>query len=134
MDMVINHGLVNSVVAPAKVVTGNYLAYAKLTKAQRAFVAADLVTGAAQLVQPTVLDAAWLASVNPTYAHYALRHSEQERFLIEKGILPLAPTVPAMKALPAPVDPVRQLADIVGVLGVGGTLDALTAIEQHAIA
>jgi hypothetical protein len=129
MHMALKHAPVNSV-ATLQTVTGSYLAHAKLTKAQRAFIAADLHSGATQLVHPTVVQSAWLAVVNPTYAHYALRKSERDRALIESGALPLA--LPAVKALPAPVSSTAKLAEVVAELGVSGTLDALSTLEKSA--
>jgi hypothetical protein len=110
-----------------RLVTGQWLAHAKLTLAERAYLAGDLYTGAAQLVQPTMLQSAALAKVNATYAHAAFRRPA-DRLLVESGAVPLVPSV-MPKALPKPVDPVEQLADVVAAVGVNGTLGLLAQIE-----
>lgn len=68
----LRHELVNGV-ATLKTVTGSWLAHARLTKAERAFIARDLYVGDTLLIKPTVVQSAWLAVVNPTYAHWAIR-------------------------------------------------------------
>jgi hypothetical protein len=103
-----------------------------LTLAERAYVAGDLFTGAARLVEPTKLQSAALARVNATYVHWAVRRPS-DRALVTSGAVPLA-LPPAMKALPPPAHPVALLGEVVAALGVSGTLDALTAIERGAAA
>jgi hypothetical protein len=121
-------GLFNSV-TPLKTVTGQYLVHAKLSKAERAFIARDLHVGDTQLVRPTVVQSAWLAVVNPTYAHLAIRKSENERSLIEEGLMPLTPST--VKALPAPFPSAEQkLAEAVAEIGITGALTALAVIER----
>jgi hypothetical protein len=107
------------------------LVHAKLSKAERAFLARDLYVGDVQLIKPTVTQSAWLAVVNPTYAHWAIRQSESERPLIEKGLVPLSPP---MKALPAPKTAEAKLADVVAEIGVSAALTALAALDGHVAA
>jgi len=52
-------------------ITGRHLAHARSSPIERAFLAADLHSGAKQLVSPTMMQAAHLARVNSTYAHWA---------------------------------------------------------------
>jgi len=133
MDMAIKHDLVNSV-ATLRTVTGSYLVRAKLSKVERAFIAADLYSGAIQLVYPTVVQSAWLAQVSDTYAHHALRKSERDRALVESGVLPLWPS--AVRALPppSPVSPEQKLSDVVAEIGINNTLVMLAAFERTAAA
>jgi hypothetical protein len=119
-------------VNPVRLITGQWCAHAKLSLAARAYLAADLHTGKAQLISPTVVQSARLARVNPTYVHWAVKRPN-DRLLVTSGAVPIMP--PAMpKALPAPVGPLDRLADIVAELGVNGTLNALTVIEGTAVA
>jgi hypothetical protein len=111
-----------------RLVTGQWLAHAKLTLAERAYLAGDLYTGAAQLVQPTVVQSAALARVNTCYAHWAIKRPN-DRLLVESGAVSLVPTV-MPKALPKPLDPVEQLANVVATVGVNGTLGLLAQIEN----
>ena len=70
-------------------VSGRYLAHARLTPAEWAYLAADLYNGRRFLVKPTMVQAAWLArKISTTYAHTALRRPD-ERWLVENGHLPL---------------------------------------------
>lgn len=127
----VRHELVNGT-ALLRTVTDQYLAHAKLSKAERAFLARDLYTGDVQLVRPTVTQSAWLAVVNSTYAHWAIRRPERERALIESGALPL---LPPMKTLPPPVSvsPEEQLAGVVRAFGgITNTINALAMIEHAA--
>jgi hypothetical protein len=120
---------VNSV---PRLVMGMWLAHAKLSKAERAYLAGDLYTGAARLVEPTMLQAAMLARVNVTYAHWAIKRPN-DRLLVESGAVPLVPPA-GPKALPKPVSPLDRLADVVAELGMNGTLNALTMIEGATVA
>jgi hypothetical protein len=115
-----------------RLVTGQWLARAKLTLVERAYHASDLFTGAAQLVQPTVLQSAGLARVSASYVHAAIRRPN-DRLLVESGAVPLVP--PMMpKALPAPTSPEAKLADVVSEIGINGALLALSAIERNGAA
>lgn len=123
--------LVNGVTT-LRTVTGQFLVHAKLSKAERAFLARDLYVGDVQLIKPTVTQSAWLAVVNSTYAHWAIRRPERERALIESGALPL---LPPMKTLPPPVSvsPEEQLAGVVRAFGgITNTINALAMIEHAA--
>jgi hypothetical protein len=111
-------------------VTGQWIAHAKLSLHERAYLAADLHTGVSLLVEPTIGQSADLARVNHTYASWAVKRPK-DRQLIVSGVAPLVPPS-AVKALPAPVDPVTQLTEVVSVLGVGGVMDALSAFEKGA--
>jgi len=110
-----------------RLVTGQWLAHARLTLTERAYVAADLYVGAAQLVRPTVLQCAALAKVNACYAHWAIKRPN-DRLLVESGAVPLVPPA-GPKALPKPVEPVELLADVVAAVGFNGTLGLLAQIE-----
>ena len=122
----------SALVNPVRLVTGQWCAHAKLSLAERAYLAADLHVGKAQLISPTVVQSARLARVNPTYAHWAVKRPN-DRLLVTSGAVPIVP--PSMaKALPAPVSPLDRLADIVTELGVPGTLDMLAVIEGAAVA
>jgi hypothetical protein len=102
------------------------LAYAKHTHAEWAFIGADLVTGRCRLVDPTVIQAAYLAhGVNRSAVQWALRRLN-ERTAIEAGTFPLVPK--PLKALPAPVSVEERLADIVHDVGMATTCTALQAL------
>jgi hypothetical protein len=111
--------------------TGQWLAHNRLSRVERAFLAADLVTGACQLVEPTVAQAARLARVSNTYVHWAI-HRLSERKLITDGAIPLMPYLPASQlALPRPADvsPVTD-SQLVEIVRLAGTERAFKAIEQ----
>jgi hypothetical protein len=76
-------------------ITGRFLAHSPASAVARAFRAADLHTGAVQLVQPTMVQAAYLAGTSTTYARQAaLRLAE--RAAIENGTIPLMPPARAI--------------------------------------
>jgi hypothetical protein len=90
-------------------ITGRFLAHNRHDRVGRAFMAADLFTGATRLVKPTVTQAAFLADVNCAYAHWAIKR-QAERAAIEAGLIPLVSAaaskangtrVPLVPALPA---------------------------------
>jgi hypothetical protein len=116
--------------AAARPVTGRYLAHAKLSAAERAFIASDLVDGRLQLVKPTLTAAAHLARTNVTYVQAALKRQD-ERALIEAGVRPLA--LPLQPALPEHKSAQEKLADIVREVGSGMVLDLLAHIEADHI-
>ena len=119
-------------VNPVRLITGQWSAHAKLSLAARAYLAADLHTGKAQLISPTVVQSARLARVNPTYVHWAIKRPN-DRLLVESGAVPIVP--PAMpKALPAPVSPQERLASVVSEVGVNSTLAMLVAFEREGVA
>ena len=111
-------------------VTGRWLAHAKLSAVERAFIGSDLVDGRLQLVRPTLTAAAHLARTNVTYVQAALKRQD-ERALIEAGIRPLA--LPLQPALPAHKSAQEKLADIVREVGSGMVLDLLAHIEADHI-
>jgi len=71
-------------------ISGNFLARNRYDAVAHAFFACDLYTGAKELTKPTMLQSAYLARVNVTYAWWA--HKRQaERAAIEAGVIPLVP-------------------------------------------
>ena len=112
--------------AAPRPVTGRYLAHAKLSAAERAFIASDLVDGRLQLVKPTLTAAAHLARTNTTYVQWALQR-QAERLAIEAGT---RGGVPAQRpALPSSTSAQDRLADLVAELGSSQVLDLLAGIE-----
>jgi len=98
-----NPELINALInSGTHFVTGQYVAHAKRTRVERAYEAADLVTGKSVLVQPTVICSAWVWGVNAAYVHWALKRPN-DRLLVESGAVPLVP--PPVRALPAPAVP-----------------------------
>src|SRR5262249_59654744 len=75
---------------PVRSVPGAYLAYNRFDPTGKAFLAADLHSGALQLVKPTLRQAAALARANYAYAWHAVKRRAQ-RAEIEAGPLPLVP-------------------------------------------
>jgi len=117
---------VNNPDLPFRPITGRYLAHAKHTHCEWAFIGADLVTGRRRLVHPTIIQAASLAhGVNRSAVQWALQRSN-ERTAIETGVIPLVPK--PFKALPAPVSVEERLADIVNDVGMATTCTALRAL------
>jgi hypothetical protein len=116
--------------AAPRPVTGRYLAHAKLSAAQRAFIASDLIDGRLQLVKPTLTAAAHLARSNTAYVQAALKRQD-ERALIEAGVRPLA--LPPQPALPTLRSAQAKLADLVAEVGSGMVLDLLAHIEADHI-
>src|SRR6516165_8654707 len=107
-------------VNPVRAVTGRYLAHAKHTHSECAFVGADLVTGRCQLVDPTIIQAAYLAhGVNRSAVQWALQRLN-ERTAIETGVIPLVPSKP-LKALPAPMSAEQRIAEVVAEFGMATT-------------
>ena len=107
-----------------KPVSGQYLAHAKLTKAERAFLAADLVHGTRCLTAPTVGQAAVLTHVSASYVYSAFNRAAN-RNLIESGCLPLVP--PPALALPRPAE--ISDAELIGVVRRAGAERTFKAIE-----
>jgi hypothetical protein len=111
-----------------RVITGRYLAHAKHTHCEWAFIGADLVTGRRQLVSPTILQAASLAhGVNRSAVQWALQRLN-ERTAIEAGVIPLVPSKPP-KALPAPVSAKERVAEVVAEFGMATTYGALGRLK-----
>jgi transposase-like protein len=82
------------------------LAHGHYSKAERAFIAADLFTGRRTLADHTVAGLARYVGINPGLIHWALQR-QGERELIEQGLLPLVP--PPSRAVRAE----RQIAKLV---------------------
>jgi hypothetical protein len=116
--------------ATPRTVTGRYLAHAKLSAAQRAFLGADLVTERIKLVKPTLASATYLTRSNTAYVQAALKRQE-ERALIEAGVRPLAPL--PQPALPTRKSAQEKLADLVAEVGSGMVLDLLAGLEADPV-
>jgi hypothetical protein len=80
--------------ASTTLIGGQYLARNRLSLVERAFLAADLRSGAAVLAEPTLQQAAALARVSLSSAGWAARRREK-RWMIEAGFTPLVPAAPA---------------------------------------
>jgi len=114
-------------------VSGRYLSHNKYDAIGRAFLAADLYTGAKVLVKPTLKQSALLARVNATYAWWAVRR-EPERATIEAGSVPLVPAqhkplllgidLDALAAKPNP-----DLVALVRSVGIDRVLEAACFVE-----
>jgi hypothetical protein len=113
--------------AVPKLVTGMWLAHAKLSKAERAYIAADLYHGDTRLIEPTMLQSATLARVNVTYAHIAASRLA-DRLLVESGAVPLTPKS-TVKALPAPVSVEARMASVIHDVGIQGERDLLSDLS-----
>ena len=72
-------------------IPGIYLARNHLSLIKRAFLAADLISGAKCLTAPTQKQAAGLARVNAFYVYWALKRAS-DRAEIERGHVPLIPS------------------------------------------
>jgi hypothetical protein len=117
---------VNSTPIP---VTGNFLAHNQRSRVTRAFIAADLVTGAKRLVEPTVVQAALLTGVNRCYAHWAIKRLI-ERDQIEAGHVPLVPPKVNGASLLVPTEiPDFDLIDLARRVGADRMLAAAVAAE-----
>jgi hypothetical protein len=106
-------------------VTGNHLAYGHKSLTARAFLAADLFTGAKYLTTPTIVQSAYLANVNRTYAWWATKR-QAERTAIEAGLIPLVP--PRVKPTPIPIDDMELVA-IARAVGVDRMINAAVMAE-----
>ena len=84
-----NYHLTELCVNPAPV-TGRYLAHNKLSDVRRAFLGAELHTGARPLIDLTIGQAALLARVHRARVSWAIRQMPN-RSAIEAGLLPLVP-------------------------------------------
>ena len=104
--------------------SGRHLAHAPLSLVERAFLAADLVTGAKYLVDPTQTQGAALARVNRTYVYWAVKR-QAARWNIERGLIPLIPTGTTPES--GIDDP--GLVRLVRSVGVNRVLDAAIAAE-----
>ena len=118
-------------------VTGQYLAHTQKSLVERAFIGADLFTGAKHLTSPTLVQSSCLAKVNRTYVWWATRR-QAERTEIEARRIPLVPPSHlAPKAcgniddLPVPKIeiPDFELVEFVRAVGVSRVLDAAVLAE-----
>lgn len=91
-------------------VTGSYLSHNHLDPVHRAFFASDLHSGARRLVQPTMMQAAFLARINVTYAWWAHKRRD-ERGVIELGLVPLVPPHPKTNGTVLKVPPSAGIDD-----------------------
>jgi hypothetical protein len=114
-------------VEPAPV-SGNYLAYNRYDMIGKAFMAADLRRSARVLRNPTLVQAAWLARVNRTYAFWADKLYAQ-RAEIEAGLLPLVPPAPKLSLIVPEVISDAELADTIRKVGVMRTLEMAALVE-----
>jgi hypothetical protein len=114
-----------------KSVSGQSIAHTipHLNAVRRAFIAANLHRGDEVLIRPTIPQAAALLRVSATYVNCALRR-EQQRVLIEDGVLPLMPPVtrPAL-----PVSRPIQDEDLAALAAVIGADRWLAAAAQAGI-
>jgi hypothetical protein len=99
---------------------GQYLARNRLSLVARAFLAADLRSGAKVLTEPTLQQVATLARVNVSYCWWAERRKEK-RWMIEAGFTPLVPATPArptgtaLAVVANDNEPGIRLADCIGI-------------------
>jgi hypothetical protein len=130
------HNKYHNLPVPSMTVTGRYLAHNRLDLVRRAFLAADLHSGARRLVAPTVAQSAILAGVNRTYAHLAGQR-QFERDAIEAGLIPLMPACAratgnghgtSLVVPDAGIDDL-QLMQIASVVGADRMLAAAVAME-----
>ena len=116
-------------------ISGRFLAHNRHSRIVRAFIAADLHSGALRLAKPTFVQAALLAGVNRAYAHWAIKR-QAERAEIEAGLIPLVPASPVSKAngnmLPMSITgqmPDCDVIELVRSIGVNRVLEAAVAVE-----
>jgi hypothetical protein len=107
-------------------VTGRYLAHNGLTGVQRAFLGADLCTGARPLIDITIVQSAMLARTNRTYVHSAIQQGPN-RSAIEAGLLPL---VPKSIAKTNGVITDSELFDIIRSFGLDHVLEVASRVED----
>lgn len=133
--MVNNYHLLEPATMAAPVF-GRALAHSRLDLIRRSFIARDLCASVLRLTEPTQLQAAFLARVNPTYVHWAIKRSA-ERTEIEAGLIPLVParfvipktngnTLPVAK--PTEIDN-SAIVSFVRSVGINRVLEAAVAVE-----
>jgi hypothetical protein len=124
--------VVNDVFEGPLPITGNDLSYIvnRLDRIGRAFVAADLYSGACYLIKPTLKQAAWLAHVNYSYAHWAVKRYAQRKDILA-GLLPLVPPfTPKSTSIITPETVTdAELADVIRKAGISRTLDVAAMVE-----
>jgi hypothetical protein len=116
--------------ATPRQITGRNLAHTRRTPVERALLAADLASGRAVLVEPTMRQIVALTGASPSYAMAAASLDEGERRSVSRGWRPM---VPQQAKRPArPID-WSQITDTALVTGAGtlGT-DRLLAIAIQA--
>jgi hypothetical protein len=113
-------------------ISGHCLAFNRHDRVGRAFIAADLYRGILRLTEPTKLQSAFLARVNPTYVHWAVKR-QAERAEIEAGLIPLVPPqfiAPKANTLPAVTDvDDAAVVNFVRRVGVTRVLEAAVVVE-----
>jgi hypothetical protein len=87
---------------PPRQVTGRYLAHARLTPTERAFLAADIVDGRAVVVDLTATQVARILRTNATYVAAASKLTHAERRAVRYGLRPLIARKPEQLPLPMP--------------------------------
>jgi hypothetical protein len=132
--MATQYQLPESAAMPVPSLTGRFLALNRESRVVRAFYAAELHSGAKQLVKPTMVQSAFLAGVNRAYVHWAVKR-QAERGEILAGLIPLVPPS-VSKAngtmLPASITgyvPDSDVVDFVRSVGVNRVLEAAVAVE-----
>jgi hypothetical protein len=115
-----------SVVKPARRVSGNYLAFNHLSLVECAFLAADLVSGARFLTAPTQKQAAGLARVSSCYVFWAIKRQDERR-KIEAGLAPLVPPPDVISKTNGIGD--AELVQLVRNIGVNRVLEAACTAE-----
>jgi hypothetical protein len=114
-------------VLPVRTITGRYLAHAKHTREQWAFLGAELHLGSLRPVDLTVIQAAFLAhGVHPSAVHLALQHIG-DRKAIEAGSMSLVPHKSVL-ALPAPKTAEARVAEVVAEFGLVATCGAIEMV------
>jgi len=86
-------------VQPAAV-TGRFVAHARLSKVERALLAAAIHAGDVQLERLTVVQLARLLGVSSAYIHHALAATPTERREIKTGVRSLTDTHPILRIRP----------------------------------
>jgi hypothetical protein len=128
-----HYQLPESAATPIPAFTGRFLAFNRKSPVVRAFYAADLHSGAKQLVKPTMVQSAFLAGVNRAYAHWAANR-QAERADIERGLIPLVPSGSKLNGTMLPASITGHIADsdvidFVRSVGVNRVLEAAVAVE-----
>jgi hypothetical protein len=104
---------------------GRYLRRSLNSKLKAAFVGADLYRGDTQLVEPSLMQAAFITGSEVSAVWWALQRGEF-RSEICLGLMPLAPSR-ASKAKAPISDP--EVINFVRTVGIGRVLDAAVAVE-----
>ncbi|MDA9424027.1 hypothetical protein [Bradyrhizobium sp. CCBAU 53380] len=110
-------------------IAGSYLSYNRHDAIGRAFLAADLHLGLRTLREPTIVQAAYLARVNRTYAFWAVKRFPN-RAEIEAGLLPLVPPAkPKLSIITSDTVSDLELAEMIRKVGVEHTFEVMMAVE-----